>query len=679
MDIISKVEIKHFRSFDGGKDQPKVRIEGLKDINVFSGSNDSGKSNVLRALNLFFNNEISPGVKFEKERDFSKIVANRFDKDVEERKVQESERVRLLNEKGQTEKPKDLRRSDEVITIKLFFNNKNKQRGLPQEFWISRTYSQKNNFQGEYNYQGDLNKAQTTAFLKNFQFEYIPAIKDRQFFNHLFTKLQAYLFEKGDKSKKNQFRDSSEKFNEILRNETNELFDNFLNSSGVEASFHIPSTLVDFFRTLSVRTENEISLFERGDGVQARFIPEILDEISRNSTKNIIWGFEEPENSYESKNIRKLKDEFQFKYSKHYQIFITTHTMEFLAMKREYTDYENLILKDKKNNTQQKKDEALSRLKSHQVSSDISIFRVWKKPETNNTSLVTKFDESNNAWEEICDDLGIIQEARIIENLQSQIEEQIKEIKTSSLSLTLQKEVYEQLNHEYNLCLGNLQDAKSRIEEYIKPILIVEDKYEDIYKIAYLKCNNIDFSAETLNDLFKINSPFTIRRAGGAGSVRGVLNMTTTDGYTDKKIIGLFDYDKEGCENFYLLRNNSEKEWDVPILGKKSDGYFRKRKNHPCFYALLLPIPSRLDGLTSDIIEGQFTSFVEIENLISEDKLIELNCVEKKTVLDKVYYKIKDSIKSKAIDKFINLPTDDFKDFSPLFDKIFDLFNLKKQ
>ena len=32
MDIISKIEIKHFRSFDGGKDQAKVRIEELKDI-----------------------------------------------------------------------------------------------------------------------------------------------------------------------------------------------------------------------------------------------------------------------------------------------------------------------------------------------------------------------------------------------------------------------------------------------------------------------------------------------------------------------------------------------------------------------------------------------------------------------------------------------------------------------
>jgi len=82
MDIINKIEIKHFRSFDGGKDQNKVKIHNLKDLNVFSGANDSGKSNVLRALNLFFNDEISPGVKFDQKRDFSKIVSHRFDLEV---------------------------------------------------------------------------------------------------------------------------------------------------------------------------------------------------------------------------------------------------------------------------------------------------------------------------------------------------------------------------------------------------------------------------------------------------------------------------------------------------------------------------------------------------------------------------------------------------------------------
>jgi len=188
MDIISRIEIKHFRSFDGGKDQPKVRIDDLTDLNVFSGANDSGKSNVLRALNLFFNNEISPGIKFDKERDFSKIAANRFDKDIEERKTAEVERIKKIIVAGGVEKPRDLRRSDEVISIKLFFKNIERQRGLPEKFWISKTYSQKNNFQGEFNYQGDLNKAQTTAFLNTFRFEYIPAIKDRLYFNYLFGK-----------------------------------------------------------------------------------------------------------------------------------------------------------------------------------------------------------------------------------------------------------------------------------------------------------------------------------------------------------------------------------------------------------------------------------------------------------------------------------------------------------
>lgn len=196
MDIISKIEIKHFRSFDGGKDQEKVRIEDLGDLNVFSGANDSGKSNVLRALNLFFNNEISPGVKFDRERDFSKIVSKRFDEDIEFRRKQQLVPQNAKTNELVFEKLKDLRRSDEVLTIKIFFNNARKQRGLPTSFWISKVFSQKNNFAGDFNYQGDLNKAQTTAFLNNFQFEYIPAIKDRNFFNYLFNKLQNYLFEK---------------------------------------------------------------------------------------------------------------------------------------------------------------------------------------------------------------------------------------------------------------------------------------------------------------------------------------------------------------------------------------------------------------------------------------------------------------------------------------------------
>lgn len=677
MDIISRIEIKHFRSFDGGKDKPKVRIDNLKDFNVFSGSNDSGKSNVLRALNLFFNNEISPGVQFDKDRDFSKIVANRFDKDIEERKIIEFERITALQELGQNEKPKDLRRSDEVISIKLYFNNTNRQRGLPEFFWISRIYSQKNNFQGEYNYQSDLNKAQTTAFLNSFRFEYIPAIKDRLFFNHLFGKLQTYLFEKGDKSKKNKFTESSEKFNDILTSETEELFSKFLKSSGVSANFYIPSTLVDFFRTLSVKTENDISLFDRGDGVQARFIPEILDEISKSANKNIIWGFEEPENSYEARNIRKLKDEFQFKYSRKYQIFITTHTKEFLAVKREFTNAEKSILASTSYSTKQKKYEALNKLRIDHRSSDVAIYRVWRNESTDFTSLVTKYDESNNTWNDICDDLGIIQEARIIEELQLKIDTQYKELLNSTLSIETQKKIQDDLLEQYHLSLTKLEGAESKIEEYLKPILIVEDKYEAIYKIAYLKVKNITFDKNDLDEQFKKHCPFTIRRGEGAGPVGGFLSMNNTDGYADKKVIGLFDFDEEGSKNFYLLRGGrSNGDWEVDILGDKRTGYFKKRKGHPCFYALLLPIPERLEIITSDITSGVFVSYVEIENLVNIEKLKSLKCVDEKTIMNITYYKIKSQAKSKAIENFIGLTTSDFNDFVPLFTKIEELFEI---
>lgn len=209
----------------------------------------------------------------------------------------------------------------------------------------------------------------------------------------------------------------------------------------------------------------------------------------------------------------------------------------------------------------------------------------------------------------------------------------------------------------------------------MKPILVVEDKYEAIYKIAYLKCKNIPFSKQNLAIVFSEKATFTIRRAGGAGSVRGFLSMLKTDGYEDKKIIGLFDYDKEGCENFYHLKNNCENEWNDPIQGNKQSGFYRKRKLHPCFYALLLPVPNRLEEITSDITQGVFTSFVEVENLIMLETLKELKCVDEKSVLNTRYFKIKDNIKSKAFELFNDLDKSKFADFVPLFSKIDELFS----
>ncbi|MEP5730805.1 MAG: AAA family ATPase [Sulfitobacter sp.] len=674
MKIIENVEIRHFRSFDGGTGQSRVHIQNLGDLNVFSGANDSGKSNVLRALNLFFNNEISPGVPFDKERDFSKTVSKRFDQTIVEKRGQEKARVAKLQAEGEDVKARDLRRSDEVISIKLFFNNIERQRGLPEKFWVSRSYSQKNGFEGEYIYQTDLKgNAQVSLFLSSFQFEYVPAIKDRTFFNHLFQKLQTYLFEKEDKKKMNKFSESSENFNDALTSETKELFDKFRASSGVDANFHIPSTLVDFFRTLSVRTENNISLFERGDGVQARFIPEILEEMSNSSKRNVIWGFEEPENSYEAKNIRKIRDDFLHKYSRTKQVFVTSHTSEFLSTERAWTKYE-LEINDNAKLSGAAKRQQLQKLPESKTSSSIVIYRVWKSEGEEDSSHVTRFDETSGVWEETCDDLGLIQEARIVESLQNTIKDHVKKIETSDLSLELQKRLVEELNGRLAEAVKQKGEAEEAIEEYLKPILYVEDKYDHIYKIAYLKLKGIAATKETFESEFKMNAPFVIRRGESAGGVSGRLRVKNTDGYEDKKIVGLFDFDKEGTEQFYHLKNEA-KIWCKDCLGEPKTGLHKKRIGHPCFYALLIPVPERHLNLLSDVSDGKFNSYVEIENLLPDEFLMENNLVSEEQIVGEVTYKkIKDDKKSKMSALLLGADAENFSDFEPLYTKILELF-----
>src|SRR3546814_10257053 len=56
MKLISSIRIQGFRSI---ADESLDQLDGHT---VFIGKNSSGKSNVLRALNLFFNGETSPGL-----------------------------------------------------------------------------------------------------------------------------------------------------------------------------------------------------------------------------------------------------------------------------------------------------------------------------------------------------------------------------------------------------------------------------------------------------------------------------------------------------------------------------------------------------------------------------------------------------------------------------------------
>lgn len=607
--FIEKVEIKHFRCFDGGVRQPNVELVDMKDVNIISGANDSGKSNILRALNLFFNNEIIPGVPFNLERDLCKLKRQRSD-----------ERVAQKRKEG----AKDVRQRDLWVKIKVHFYN-SKKGILPEHFYVEKMWDHSKS--GEISASNHKNKklrktqqgaadGQLTQFLKQFRFEYVPAIKDREYFRYLFGKLQEALFEKDSSAK---FKNHSETFNKMLLSETEKLFEDFKKDTNIDAKFDIPSTLFDFVRTLSVTTENNISLFERGDGIQARFIPEILNEIYRGQKKKkIIWGFEEPENSYEDKNLRKLRDDFVNLYASTKQILLTTHSFNILSLNGD----------------------------------NISKYRVWKVKESG-TSLITKLKYKNNQLQ-----LDKTDEERLEEELG------IFEL-TAELDALYKKKEEEELT----FIKKQKEEIQLKIESLNKPLLFAEDKYIQTYKIAWLKLNDIICDKDDFEQKFDDNAPFYIYPAEGASNLSGFLRCKNIDYLKDKKIIGLFDFDEEGVKQFNNCKN--EDFWkNCNLEGSIVSGLYKKRKKHKCFIAMLLPVPNEYSNYHDLELA---CNFITQEHLLPKQFLLDNDFVEEKNLSipgKPIIYKVKDNKKGEIWKKAFDLTKDDFKNFKILFDTL---------
>lgn len=346
MKIIEKIEIKNFRSF-GNRKKENFELVKIQDLNIISGANDSGKSNILRALNLFFNEHTTLNDFFSFEQDFFK---------------------------KSTPDENDIK--EELVTIKIHFHNA-KNRGknrskpsnifLPERFWVSRKFKRNSKYSSHTedssiltdfrkekkdisytespNIKASLSK-QLTDFIDSIQYHYIPAIKDKEYFSHLYGELQQTLW----KAKTSSVLNTQKSFQEAIQNTTQALMNEFkaiVNSESTFAPlFELPQDLVDIFKTLSVNT-GKVDLKLRGDGVQAKLIPEVLYFIAlqekkltstkirpgQKAKKYFIWGFEEPENSYEYKNAQLLADRIKDFFAQEAQIFLTTHSFNFLSIK----------------------------------------------------------------------------------------------------------------------------------------------------------------------------------------------------------------------------------------------------------------------------------------------------------------------------------------------------------
>lgn len=299
MKLITAIEIAYFRSIY------KESLNDLKDITILFGRNDSGKSNFLRALNLFFESQTNPGTLFNFSTDFN------------------------LARRSETDASKGARK---FAYIKIWFVAPSSwKNSLGEVFWVKKQWSTLN--QEEPNLESSVaqNKRHyLTRFLNNVRFHYIPAIKDRRIFEHLLGNVYSIL------SNKASFRESLGPFSNAIRDETENLSNYLKSTLNLDSVIAPPTDLTNLFKSLDFGTTDEhgdiFSLTtQRGDGIQVRHIPAVLNFLSDHGKEDYhVWGFEEPENSLELASAIEEADEFK-KYgnSSKKQIFVTSHSPAF--------------------------------------------------------------------------------------------------------------------------------------------------------------------------------------------------------------------------------------------------------------------------------------------------------------------------------------------------------------
>ena len=301
MVTIKKIRIKNFRSIVD-------ETFDFSNFNFFVGINDCGKSNVLKALNLFFNNETDFNTPFIFENDYSRL-AKRGAKQAKEISIEIDLSI------------PDTFKEHDIKTWKKTWRLNGLNSDNRKDLFSSGS------------------KGQT--LLSRIEYLYIPAVKSNEYFKHLLSQVYSSMTKTADGA----LKELNEKYSEQLQALTKGLSHQLRETLGLDSALEMPRDLNVLFQDLSFSTTDEyvsaIDLKQRGDGVKARHIPSILRYIQKNTEKNklknsishsYIWGFEEPENGVEFLSCYDMANEL-YSYSKDCQIFITTHSPAFYSIK----------------------------------------------------------------------------------------------------------------------------------------------------------------------------------------------------------------------------------------------------------------------------------------------------------------------------------------------------------
>lgn len=303
--MIRQITITNFRSI-------RKETVSSEEITVLVGKNDAGKSNVLRALNLFFNG------KTDAESDYH------FDSDFNINAVVQKNKAKEIKVDLVLKLPKSYRKPNKPDTV------------LWTKTWRSEGFhSEKQQYcdirNGRIiNKEAFPQRSKIPNLLSSINYIYIPAIKDANFFRDL----QGQLYDVLAAASEQGLHASANNFEQEINRHIVELMgeiDSTFSSSNNEIK--LPKNLRNIFGALEFNADN-IPLSRRGDGIKIRHIPMMLSFIAlkqqnlgvRTTIRPQIWGFEEPENNVEFTTCFDLNNQLIDAAKKHTQIFITTHS-----------------------------------------------------------------------------------------------------------------------------------------------------------------------------------------------------------------------------------------------------------------------------------------------------------------------------------------------------------------
>lgn len=300
---LETIRIKNFRSL-------RDVLFDTKNLTVFVGCNDEGKSNLLRALDLFFNGDHRDGYVLNWPRDFCAFAKT----------------------------PKN---KAPQIEITLTFK-------LPGSFNLSESVLWKRVWRQESRLEDEIRlvsgeelprRSKAYSFLKTIRYDYVPAIKGPEYFQRILSAVYDML----DATVRKDIRTAAAGFTTEIQRHTQGILADLEAQLGLKSEIELPTDLRQLFSELEFRSEiggKRVGLSQRGDGIKVRHIPVILrwlaDQANHLSAPGkprvvTIWGYEEPENNLETRKCFELAD-FFIRNSSSVQTFLTTHSPVFYSV-----------------------------------------------------------------------------------------------------------------------------------------------------------------------------------------------------------------------------------------------------------------------------------------------------------------------------------------------------------